>query len=144
MNLQKKKELIAQAIEASQSSYSPYSNYRVGAALLCQDASVYTGCNVENASYGGSICAERTAIVKAVSAGQKEFKALAIYGARADTAIEDNDQYAFPCGICRQFLYEFAQDDLLVLIARNQDDFIQRSMADLLPDNFASVNLKSK
>ncbi|XP_052820801.1 cytidine deaminase-like [Mya arenaria] len=93
-------DLVRRCQEAKEQSYSPYSKFRVGAALLCQDGRIYTGCNVENVSYGLTICAERTALVKAVSEGHRKFKAIAIASDLANKTIS-------PCGACRQFLVEF-------------------------------------
>ena len=98
-----KEELYEKAVEAMEYSYSPYSKFKVGAALLTKTGKVFTGCNVENASYGAAICAERTAFVKAISEGFKEFEAIAI-------CCDHEDIPAYPCGICRQFIFEFGED----------------------------------
>lgn len=103
------KELVQLAIEASQQAHAPYSNYHVGAALLSEDGTVYKGCNVENASYGLTNCAERTAIFSAVVAGQKTFKAIAI--------VAGSDPVPYPCGACRQVLSEFCGPEVPVYIA---------------------------
>ena len=122
-------ELIQKAVEMQKFSYIPYSHFPVGAALLCGDGRVFTGCNVENAAYGSTICAERTALVKAVSEGcTSGFTTLAI----AD--------YCWPCGACRQMLYEFAPD-LLVLAVRGDGQFAQAALRDLLPHGFGPDNL---
>ena len=106
----KDEQLVSKAFEMLERSYVPYSNFPVGAALLCTDGTVFTGCNVENAAYGSTICAERTALVKAVSEGHTDnFKAIAIAGQGGD--------YCWPCGSCRQMLYEFAPQ-MAVLAAR--------------------------
>ena len=103
MNEQIEKTLIQKAIEMTKMSYAPYSGYHVGAALLTKDGSIYTGCNIENASYGATNCAERTAFFKAVSEGVKDFEAIAIVGAPADAAAKNTfSDYAYPCGICGQ------------------------------------------
>lgn len=135
-----KKKLIKLAIEASNKSYSPYSKYRVGAALVCESGNIYTGCNIENASYGATICAERAAVAKAVSSGENTFVAIAIYGATAKTDAQEVD-YTFPCGICRQVLNEFSRASLVVILARSHDDYIERTLGQLLPDSFSSANL---
>ncbi|MCZ7545839.1 MAG: cytidine deaminase [Anaerolineae bacterium] len=124
--------LVAAATQARERAYAPYSNYRVGAALLGAGGKVYTGCNVENATYGATICAERTAVVKAVSEGERAFVAIAIVTADGGT----------PCGICRQTLFEFAPD-LHVIIA-DPDGHIRSeyALAALLPDGFGPANLK--
>ena len=104
----------------------------MGAALLCEDGTVYTGCNVENAAYGSTICAERTALVKAVSEGRKRFAAIAIAGRSED--------YCWPCGACRQMLYEFAPE-LTVLVARADGQFVKLPLGELLPHGFGPTNL---
>lgn len=118
-------ELVAMAKEAMQLSYSPYSHFKVGAALLCKDGKVYTGCNIENASYGATNCAERTALFKAVSEGEREFTAIAVTAEKA---------MAWPCGICRQALNEFAPD-LRVIVAW-QDQREEAFLYELLPHGF--------
>ena len=126
-------ELIQKAVEMQKFSYIPYSHFPVGAALLCGDGRVFTGCNVENAAYGSTICAERTALVKAVSEGcTSGFTTLAIDGKGPD--------YCWPCGACRQMLYEFAPD-LLVLAVRGDGQFAQAALRDLLPHGFGPDNL---
>ncbi len=137
MTEQEKRKLIAAAKTASQNSYSPYSNYKVGAAILLQDDQIYSGCNIENISFGATICAERTALAKAVSERHTAFKAIAIYAENKEGIAE----YAFPCGICRQVLAEFAAEDLTVLIAKSETDYLQRTLADLLPEHFVSKSL---
>ena len=101
------KDLIKKALKARENSYSPYSQFAVGAALEAEDGTIYTGCNVENASYGLSVCAERTALVKAVSEGAKKFKRLAI--------VADTEKPVTPCGMCRQMLMEFSPEMELIL-----------------------------
>ena len=133
------KELIETAIKISESAYCPYSAFHVGAALLCGSGKVYTGVNVENASYGAGICAERSATVQAVTNGEREFVKIAIFG-KAENS--DELQYAFPCGICRQFLNEFAIKGMKVLVAKSVDDYIETTLQDLLPSSFGPENLK--
>lgn len=143
LTVEKEKQLINMAIKASANSYSPYSNFRVGAAILCEDGEIFTGTNIENASYGAGICAERTAAVKAISQGEKVFKAVAIFGSPKD--VSGNElQYAFPCGICRQFLNEFASDDMIVLIGKTEDDYKSYLFTELLPQAFGPKDLKVK
>ena len=114
-------------------SYVPYSKFPVGAALLCADGTVFTGCNVENAAYGSTICAERTALVKAVSEGRRDgFERLAVVGKSTD--------YCWPCGACRQMLYEFAPD-LEVLVARGDGAFVKLPLKELLPHGFGPKSL---
>lgn len=127
------KQLINEALNARNYAYAPYSQFMVGAALITEDDSVYTGCNVENASYGATNCAERTAIFKAVSEGERLIKAIAIVG-----GIKDGDMtYAYPCGVCRQVLREFSNPgDLVIIVAKNQDDYKTYSLEELLPESF--------
>ena len=106
------KELLALAEQARERAYAPYSHYTVGAALLCGDGSVYTGVNVENASFGATCCAERTAVYSAVTAGERDFVAIAVAGGRAGEASGD----CTPCGICRQVLAELARPDFKVIL----------------------------
>ena len=123
-------ELVDTAIKAKQNSYSPYSKFRVGAALEAQDGKIYTGANIENASYGLSICAERTALLKAVSEGEKKFTALAV---SCDT---DTFDYAFPCGACRQVMAEFLDDETDILVSVITGEFKVYKMKELLPNAF--------
>ena len=126
-------ELVSKAVEMQKFSYIPYSRFPVGAALLCGDGRVFTGCNVENAAYGSTICAERTALVKAVSEGYTSgFAAIAIAGQGGD--------YCWACGACRQMLYEFAPD-LRVLAVRGDGQFMEASLRNLLPHGFGPDSL---
>ena len=127
------RELVEKAVEMQRYAYCPYSNFHVGAALLCEDGTVFTGCNVESAAYGSTICAERTALLKAVSEGYTDFAAIAISS--------QGDDYCWPCGSCRQMLYEFAPD-LRVLAARGDGKFEEMSLRELLPRGFGAANLK--
>ena len=112
----KYRELIVQAAAAKESAYAPYSNFRVGAALLAKSGRIYTGCNIENVSFSATNCAERTAIFKAVSEGEREFEAIVING--------DNHDYLAPCGICRQVLAEFCDfDTFSVILANDEEDY---------------------
>lgn len=124
--------LIKESTKAKDNSYSPYSKFRVGAALLTDDCQLFTGCNVENASYGLSICAERTAIVKAVSSGYRKFKQLAVS--------TDMDEYGSPCGACRQFIAEFGLDIVVHLVNRRLECQTTTSGA-LLPQAFTPDDL---
>lgn len=126
------RELVERALEMRRFSYAPYSHFRVGAALECEDGSVYTGCNVENAAYGSSLCAERTALVKAVSQGRRRFVRLAVAGDSAD--------YCWPCGACRQMLREFGTD-LEVLAANREGAYVAISLEELLPHSFGPETL---
>ena len=114
-------------------AYAPYSGYKVGAALLCADGAVYQGCNIENASYSPTICAERTAFAKAVSEGQREFTAIAICGGK-DGIIEGLFP---PCGVCRQVMREFCRDDFIVYMADRDGKYETRTLSQLLPDSFS-------
>lgn len=122
------KELYEKAKEAAELAYAPYSRFHVGAALLTKDGEVFTGVNVENASYGATICAERTAVVKAVSEGFREFSAISV-------AAAGEDGTAYPCGICRQFLWEFGSD-ICVITGADADHLIARPLSELLPAGF--------
>lgn len=126
-----REELVAQAMEAREHAYAPYSNYKVGAALLGKLGRIYTGCNVENAVYPLCTCAERTAIVKAVSEGEQSFIALAV-------ATENG---ATPCGSCRQTLREFGEKTI-VLIADTEGNYRETRLSDLLPDSFSAKDLE--
>ena len=121
------KDLVELAFTMLDKAYMPYSHFPVGAALEGADGSIHTGCNVENAAYGSCICAERTALVKAVSEGCRTFKRIAVVGNSAD--------YCWPCGSCRQMLYEFAPD-LEVLVANKDHDFVKYTLRQLLPHGF--------
>ena len=126
-------KLIAHAIEMMKYSHAPYSGFRVGAALLCKDGSVYGGCNVEGSSYGSTICAERTALVKAVSEGEKDFAAIAV--------CSSSDDYCTPCGICRQMLADFGLD-IDVYCCNQKGEYIKTTLHDLLPMAFTGDALK--
>ena len=127
--------LIAHAMAAKESAYAPYSRFRVGAALLTANGKVYTGCNVENVSFSATNCAERTAVYKAVSEGEREFSAIVVHG--------DNHDYLPPCGICRQVLAEFCDlDSFQVILANNEQDYKVMALAELLPGAFQPGDLK--
>lgn len=127
------KELVDLAFTMLDRSYVPYSKFPVGAALSCQDGSIFTGCNVENSAYGSTICAERTALVKAVSEGHRDdLDRIAVVGNSLD--------YCWPCGACRQMLYEF-NPQLTVLVARADRQFIRFSLHELLPHGFGPKGL---
>ena len=130
------KELIVLAKEAMKNAYAPYSGYCVGAALLCADGSVYTGCNIENAAHSPTICAERTAFCKAVSDGQRNFVAIAVCGGK-NGVIAD---YFPPCGVCRQVMREFCQDDFVIYMAGANESLRTCTLAELLPLSFSLNN----
>ena len=131
------RELLNLALEARKTSYAPYSNYRVGAALLCADGKIYTGSNVENASYSATICAERSAFAAAVSAGERRFIAIAVAGGKGEKA----DEAAPPCGVCRQVMAEFCKGDLKIVLG-NEDTLKTYCFAELLPLTFDAANLE--
>lgn len=127
-----KKELCSVAVNAMSNSYSPYSDYMVGAALLCDNGKIYSGCNIENAAYGPTVCAERTAIFKAVSEGERNFCAIAVAGGK-----NGEIQGAFPpCGVCRQVMAEFCGEDFLVFVVTGKDSFKEFTLKELLPEAF--------
>jgi cytidine deaminase len=127
------KYLVDLAMKAKENAYVPYSNFRVGAALLAKSGKIYLGCNVENASFGATNCAERTAIFKAISEGDREFEAIAI---NADT-----DKLTYPCGICRQVMVEFSSDFKIYISNRN-GDYKEVTLKQLLPGGFTSNDMK--
>ena len=129
-------KLIELAKEAMTHSYSPYSGFKVGAALLCRDGSVYQGCNIENASFTPTVCAERTAIFKAVYDGHRDFEAIAVCGGK-DGVITGLFP---PCGVCRQVMREFCGDDFLIYLVK-PDGYETRTMRQLLPDSFSNSNM---
>lgn len=126
--------LLEAAAKAARKAYAPYSNFKVGAALLCADGEVFTGCNVENASYGLSNCAERTAVFSAVAASRKDFVALAV--------VADGDSMPYPCGACRQVLSEFCREEFSVYIAKASalEDYEVVCLAALLPHSFKLID----
>lgn len=159
-------ELARAAIIARRAAYAPYSGFYVGAAILCTDGRIFTGCNVENAAYGAGICGERTAVFKAVSEGAREFDAIAVCGGSAEldvaltneinicaldwepeqqeensAQIVDELPLTSPCGICRQALYEFCGDDLRVLLVQNENKWTEMKLGELLKLGFGPKNL---
>ena len=131
-------ELISMAKKAAENAYVPYSGYTVGAALLAKDGRVFLGCNIENAAYGPTNCAERTAFFKAVSEGEREFVAIAVVGGK-DLDFRD---YFTPCGVCRQVMAEFCDGDFRVLVGKNGDEYLSLTLGDLLPYTFNSDRLR--
>ena len=130
-------ELVLKAIEAMNNSYSPYSNYKVGAALLTADEKIYTGCNIENVAFGPTVCAERTAFLKALSEGERKFSKIAVVGGKNGEVTG-----AFPpCGVCRQVMREFCGDDFEILIVRENNEFDKVLLKDLLPYSFKPENV---
>ena len=130
------KSLIIEAQEARKKSYSPYSHFCVGAALLTKSGKIYTGCNIENAAYTPTNCAERTAIFKAVSEGERDFEAMAIVGGRAN----GKGGFCAPCGVCRQVIAEFCEKDFKIVLG-NEERFEVYTLDALLPLSFTNKNL---
>lgn len=126
-------DLISVALKAREKAYVPYSNFKVGAAILTEDGSIYDGCNIENASYGATNCAERTAIFKAVSEGHSSIKVIAVVG--------DTSAYTYPCGICRQVIAEFADGNIPIILAKNEKDYLVRTLEEVLPGAFTKKDL---
>lgn len=125
-------DLFDMAVKASANAYAPFSHFHVGAALLASSGRAYTGVNVENSSLGATICAERTAFVKAISEGERDFTAIAIAAKTADGKIAES----LPCGICRQFMYEFSPD-IFIITGTDREKLDVRKLSDLLPLGFA-------
>lgn len=125
--------LIRMAFEAMDKAYVPYSGYKVGAALLTRSGKVYTGCNIENAAYSPTVCAERTAFFKAVSEGEREFEKIAVVGGKGGEVTT----YFVPCGVCRQVMAEFCDNDFSVIIAKTETDYLLKTLNDLLPCRFS-------
>lgn len=129
-------QLIEEAIKAREYAYAPYSKFKVGAAVLMEDDKIFTGCNIENASFGATNCAERTAIFKGVSEGLKVIKAVAVTG--------DPNGYTFPCGICRQVIAEFARDGQIeIVIVKNKEEYIVKTLDEILPGSFTKKDLNN-
>lgn len=132
------KNLIKQALEAREKSYSPYSHFRVGAAILTEDGKLYTGCNIENAAFSPTNCAERTAIFKAVSDGKQKFVKIAIVGGKEGETID----YCPPCGVCRQVLREFVNpQQFQVILAKSETEYKVYTLSQLLPEDFGPNNI---
>jgi cytidine deaminase len=130
MNIQ---QLLLQAKDAIKYSYAPYSSFNVGAALLCKDGTVYKGCNIENAAFSPSICAERTAFSKAISDGKKDFEAILIIGGKNYKP----ESFCPPCGVCRQVMNEFCDKDFKIILADKSGKTEVYSLEDMLPNNFS-------
>lgn len=126
------KTLIQAALNAQKKAYVPYSKFKVGAAILTEEGEIYTGCNIEIASYSPTLCAERTAIFKAVSEGRRKIKAIAVVG--------DSD-FTYPCGVCRQVLREFGKD-ATIIVANSKEDYRKYKLEELLPHSFGPEDLK--
>ena len=130
--------LIRRAIEVRERAYAPYSNFKVGAALLGKSGKIYAGCNVENAAYGPSNCAERTAFFTAIAQGEREFQAIAIVGGK-----EAIEEYVTPCGVCRQVMMEFCNpQNFFIIIAKSETDYKKYTLEQLFPKGFGSCYIK--
>ena len=128
------KNLIKIALDYRNRAYAPYSNFKVGSAVLLDSGKIYGGCNIENASYGATNCAERTAIFSGISNGETKIKAIAIVGSAKENT--------YPCGICRQVLSEFADGDVEVILAKNEDDYVIKTMKEVMPGAFRKENIR--
>lgn len=128
------KLLLEKAYEGRANAYAPYSNFKVGAAVLMENGKIYTGCNIENASYGATNCAERTAIFKAISEGNRKIRAIAIVGA--------DDEYTYPCGICRQVIAEFADENTEIILGKKSLEYTVKTLAEILPGAFTKEALQ--
>lgn len=132
--MKKYEHLIQEAFEAKEYAYVPYSKFRVGAALLAKNGQIFRGCNIENASYTPTNCAERTAFFKAISEGVTEFEAIVVCG--------DQDQYLAPCGVCRQVMAEFCDlKEFKVILAKSPEDYKVIALEDIFPYSFTKENL---
>ena len=138
LDVKMEQDLMKAAIKARENSYTPYSGYKVGAALLCEDGCVVNGCNIENAAYTPTNCAERTAFFKAVSEGKREFVAIAIVG-----GFNDHDlAYAYPCGVCRQVMTEFVNAETFkIIVGKGVEDYNVVCLDELFPHSFGPHNL---
>lgn len=129
-------KLVLAAIEARENAYVPYSEFKVGAAALFEDEKIYMGCNIENASFGATNCAERTAIFNGVSKGNRVLKGIAVIG--------DINNFTFPCGICRQVMAEFAESgDIKVIIVKNKNEYLVKTLDEILPGSFTKKDLEA-
>ena len=132
-------QLVRLAKEARNRAYVPYSGFSVGAALLCSDGTIYQGCNIENAAFGPTICAERVAFFKAIFDGKREFAAIAVAGGKAG---EEVSGLFPPCGVCRQVMREFCDLDFKLYMARENDQFETRTLGEMLPLSFSPADLR--
>ena len=126
------KKLIREALEAQKKAYVPYSKFRVGAAVLTEDGEIFSGCNIEIASLSPTICAERTAIFKAISEGNRKIKAIAVVG---------DSNFTYPCGVCRQVIREFGRD-ATIIVANSEEDYKKYELGELLPHSFGPEDLE--
>lgn len=133
-----RKKLINEAIKARDYAYIPYSNFAVGAALLTESGKIYSGCNIENASFTPTNCAERTAVFKAVSEGERNFVAIAVVGGKYGEKVSE---YITPCGVCRQVLAEFCSKDFIIISAKNENDYREYTLNELFPGSFSKESV---
>ncbi len=140
MNKEEINQLFAAAFAARTKAYAPYSHVSVGAALMSLDGKIFSGCNIENAAFSTSICAERVAVAQAVAAGYKQFKAIAICGGAIEKGADDVSFFP-PCGVCRQVLTEFCPPDFPLFIAVGENNYQELTLADSLPQSFSGNNL---
>ena len=134
MNNNDYKNLMKIALEYRERAYVPYSKFKVGAAVLFESGEIYGGCNIENASFGATNCAERTAIFKGVSEGETKIKAIAEVGSL--------EEITYPCGICRQVLCEFGDEDMVIILGKSEDDYIVTDLKSLMPGSFRKENIR--
>jgi cytidine deaminase len=134
------KFLIKKAFEAMEHSYSPYSNFCVGAALLTKSGKIFTGCNIESVAYTPTICGERTAIFKAVSEGERDFEVMAVVGGPKDKEW-DEIGWSGPCGVCRQVIKEFCKEDFKIIIAKSEENYREFTLNQLFPFGFGPEHL---
>lgn len=137
----KVEELISAAITARNNAYAPYSNYKVGAVVLAADNQIYSGANIENASFPAGICAERSAMVKAILDRNMKFSAIAIIGALANS--NEVKQFAYPCGVCRQFMAEFFDKNTKVIVAKSKIEYCIYNFEEIMPFSFGKTNLEN-
>ena len=138
-----KSELIRLAFKARENAYTPYSNFKVGAALLAKNGKIYQGCNIENATYSPTNCAERTAFFKAVSEGVREFNTIAIVGG-LETTKNGEFEYTPPCGVCRQVMMEFCDyDNFTVILAKSEQEYKEYKLSEIMPLGFNKNNLNN-
>lgn len=133
-----KLELCNLAVKAKAKAYAPYSGFKVGAALLTDNGDVFTGCNIENASYSPTVCAERVAIFKAISEGKNKLSMIAVAGGKGENVSSD----FLPCGVCRQVIAEFCDSDFIILVANESGKYNEYKLANLLPNSFNKSSLK--
>lgn len=132
------KELLSCAFNAMGNSYSPYSQCKVGAALLTKSGKIYTGANIENASFSPTVCAERVAIFKAISDGERDFLKIAVVGGKNGTV----DGIFAPCGVCRQVMREFCDNDFIIILGEREDSYKTATLKELLPLSFSPEDVK--